>query len=151
MERLPGRPERRPEAGHTRLITVDGEDTTGKSPDAYRTIGEASQAIGVPQHVLRFWETRFSQVRPIKRAGNRRYYRPGDIALLKRIRQLLHEEGYSIRGVQKLLRAEGAKAVIAGGATDRVDAPAEARQPSANDPELRDLLGELVRIRNMLR
>jgi DNA-binding transcriptional MerR regulator len=130
---------------------VDGEDRTGKSPDAYRTIGEASDAIGVPQHVLRFWETRFSQVRPLKRAGNRRYYRPGDIVLLKRIRQLLHEEGYSIRGVQKLLRSAGAKAVIEGGAADRADTPPDTRQASADDAELRDVLGELVRIRNMLR
>jgi len=130
---------------------VDGEDRTGKSPDAYRTIGEASDAIGVPQHVLRFWETRFSQVRPIKRAGNRRYYRPGDIALLKRIRKLLHEEGYSIRGVQKLLRSEGAKAVIEGGAEARSEMPPPARETSGNEAELRDVLGELVRIRNMLR
>jgi len=130
---------------------VEGEDRTGKSPDAYRTIGEASDAIGVPQHVLRFWETRFSQVRPIKRAGNRRYYRPGDIALLKRIRQLLHEEGYSIRGVQKLLRAEGAKAVIAGFVPARSETSVATGEQSADDPELRDILGELVRIRNMLR
>jgi DNA-binding transcriptional MerR regulator len=130
---------------------VDGDDRTGKSPDAYRTIGEASEAIGVPQHVLRFWETRFSQVRPVKRAGNRRYYRPGDIALLIRIRQLLHEDGYSIRGVQRLLRSAGAKAVVEGAPVDEARAPADARPPSGDDGELRAVLGELMKIRDLLR
>ena len=130
---------------------MDGDDRTGKSPDAYRTIGEASDAIGVPQHVLRFWETRFSQVRPVKRAGNRRYYRPDDIALLKRIRQLLHEEGYSIRGVQRLLRSSGAKAVVEGAPVEETRAPAPSRKPPGDDGELRDVLGELVRIRDLLR
>ncbi len=132
---------------------MDGEDRTGKSPDAYRTIGEASEAIGVPQHVLRFWETRFSQVRPVKRAGNRRYYRPGDIALLKRIRQLLHEEGYSIRGVQRLLRSSGVKAVIAGESADGATGPQAAGAPQSGErnAELRSVLGELARIRDLLR
>ncbi len=130
---------------------MDVEDRTGKSPDAYRTIGEASEAIGVPQHVLRFWETRFPQVRPVKRAGNRRYYRPGDIALLKRIRQLLHEEGYSIRGVQRLLRSSGAKAVVEGAPADEANAPSDAPAPSGEDGELRAVLGELVKIRELLK
>ena len=136
---------------------MDGEDRTGKSPDAYRTIGEASDAIGVPQHVLRFWETRFSQIRPVKRAGNRRYYRPVDIALLKRIRELLHVEGYSIRGVQRLLKSSGVKAVVDGASVDgppaespgraRLDAPA----PPGGEAELRAVLGELVKIRDLLK
>jgi DNA-binding transcriptional MerR regulator len=136
---------------------VDGEDRTGKSPDAYRTIGEASEAIGVPQHVLRFWETRFSQVRPVKRAGNRRYYRPGDLALLKRIRQLLHEEGYSIRGVQRLLKASGAKAAVEGAPADEAraptdtTAPSDAGAPSGDDAQLRAVLGELLQIRDLLK
>ena len=130
---------------------MDVEDRTGKSPDAYRTIGEASEAIGVPQHVLRFWETRFSQIRPVKRAGNRRYYRPGDIALLKRIRQLLHEDGYSIRGVQRLLRASGAKAVIEGVPEGDVRPPPDAPAASRDDRELRAVLGELVKIRDLLK
>ncbi len=80
-----------------------------KSPEAFRTISEASDELGVPQHVLRFWETRFSFVRPMKRAGGRRFYRPQDIAVLATIRRLLHEEGYTIKGVQKLHREHGFK------------------------------------------
>lgn len=73
------------------------------SEPAYRTISEVAEQIGVPQHVLRFWETRFPQIQPLKRGGNRRYYRPQDIALLTRINRLLHTDGYTIKGVQKLL------------------------------------------------
>nr|WP_295664233.1 MerR family transcriptional regulator [Polymorphobacter sp.] len=73
------------------------------SEPAYRTISEVAEQIGVPQHVLRFWETRFPQIQPLKRGGNRRYYRPQDIALLTRINRLLHSDGYTIKGVQKLL------------------------------------------------
>jgi DNA-binding transcriptional MerR regulator len=79
-----------------------------KSPDAFRTISEAADELDVPQHVLRFWETRFSQIKPMKRAGGRRYYRPADIELLKGIRSLLYKEGYTIRGVQKILKEDGA-------------------------------------------
>lgn len=78
-----------------------------KSPEAFRTISEVGRMLEVPTHVLRFWETRFSQIRPIKRAGGRRYYRPSDIELLSGIRRLLHEEGMTIRGVQKILREQG--------------------------------------------
>lgn len=86
-----------------------------KSPDAFRTISEAAEELDVPQHVLRFWETRFSQIKPMKRAGGRRYYRPGDIELLKGIRSLLYKEGYTIRGVQKILKEDGAVYVSAVG------------------------------------
>jgi DNA-binding transcriptional MerR regulator len=79
----------------------------GKSPEAFRTISEVSVELDVPQHVLRFWESRFSQVRPIKRAGGRRFYRPEDVALLKGIRSLLYSDGYTIKGVQKVLRDKG--------------------------------------------
>ncbi|MGK9169704.1 MerR family transcriptional regulator [Inquilinus limosus] len=75
-----------------------------KSATAYRTISEVSDDLAVPQHVLRFWETKFSQVRPLKRGGGRRYYRPEDVQLLRRIRRLLYEEGYTIKGVQRLLK-----------------------------------------------
>ena len=75
-----------------------------KSGDAFRTISEVSASLDIPQHVLRFWETKFSQVKPMKRAGGRRYYRPGDIVLLGAIRSLLYDDGYTIKGVQKLLR-----------------------------------------------
>ncbi|NKD87030.1 MerR family transcriptional regulator [Haematospirillum sp. 15-248] len=74
-----------------------------KSENAFRTIGEVSEDLGVPQHVLRFWETQFSQIKPLKRGGGRRYYRPEDIALLVDIRSCLYDQGYTIRGVQKLL------------------------------------------------
>jgi DNA-binding transcriptional MerR regulator len=78
-----------------------------KSDTAFRTIGEVSGEIGVPQHVLRYWETRFPQLKPITRAGNRRYYRPEDVALVRRIHGLLNAEGYTVKGVQKLLAAKG--------------------------------------------
>jgi DNA-binding transcriptional MerR regulator len=86
---------------------------SGKSASAFRTISEVAAEVGVPQHVLRFWETRFFQLRPLKRAGGRRYYRPEDVAFLHRVRRLLYEEGYTIKGVQKLLRA-GSKEVETG-------------------------------------
>ena len=79
-----------------------------KAPDAFRTISEVADEINVPQHVLRFWESRFSQIHPMKRGGGRRYYRPDDVALLRGVRHLLYGEGYTIRGVQRILREEGA-------------------------------------------
>ncbi|MFZ5609760.1 MAG: MerR family transcriptional regulator [Pseudomonadota bacterium] len=85
---------------------------TEKSAQAFRTISEVSDALGVPQHVLRFWETRFSQLRPLKRGGNRRYYRPEDIDLLRTISHLHYTDGYTIKGIQKLLRDKGAKALV---------------------------------------
>ena len=85
-----------------------------KGPEAFRSISEASDALGVPQHVLRFWETKFSFIRPMKRAGGRRFYRPQDIAVLAEVRRLLHEEGYTIKGVQKLHRELGARRFLAG-------------------------------------
>ncbi len=80
-----------------------------KSPDAFRTISEVAADLNVPQHVLRFWETKFTQIRPLKRGGGRRYYRPDDVELLRRIRSLLYSEGYTIKGVQKVLRETGGK------------------------------------------
>lgn len=74
-----------------------------KSPSAFRTIGELAEELGLPQHILRYWETRFPQLKPLQRAGNRRYYRPEDVALAKRIDGLLNREGYTVKGVQKLL------------------------------------------------
>lgn len=82
-----------------------------KAPDAFRTISEVSETLDVPQHVLRFWEAKFTQVKPLKRAGGRRYYRPEDIDLLKGVRGLLYNEGFTIKGVQKVLREQGAKHV----------------------------------------
>ena len=80
--------------------------TGEKAPDAFRTIGELSAELGVAQHILRYWETKFPQLRPLQRAGNRRYYRSADIALARRIHRLLNEEGYTVKGVQKLLRSK---------------------------------------------
>lgn len=81
--------------------------STRKSPTAFRTIGEASEELGVPQHVLRFWETKFSQLKPLKRAGGRRYYRPEDMELLTRIRDLLYQEGFTIKGAKRSLSQKG--------------------------------------------
>jgi DNA-binding transcriptional MerR regulator len=78
-----------------------------KDPGALLTIGELSQELGVPQHILRYWETRFPQLKPMQRAGNRRYYRPADVQLARKIYRLLNQEGYTVRGVQKLLREKG--------------------------------------------
>ena len=83
-----------------------------KGPEAFRTISEAADEIGVPQHVLRFWESKFSFIRPMKRAGGRRFYRPQDISVLSGVRRLLHDEGYTIKGVQKLHRDEGVKRLL---------------------------------------
>lgn len=85
--------------------------TRAKSPEAFRTISEVSSELDVPQHVLRFWESRFAQVRPVKRAGGRRYYRPEDVDLLRGIRALLYSDGFTIRGVQKILRDKGLRHV----------------------------------------
>ena len=113
----------------------------GKSDQAFRTISELAAELGVPQHILRYWETRFPQLKPLQRAGNRRYYRPADVALARRIHRLLNEEGYTVRGVQQLL------------ASDRggdVPAPAQPEQPAAEEfpaetlRRIRDLLADAI-------
>lgn len=83
-----------------------------KSPNAFRTISEVADSIGIPQHVLRFWESKFNQIKPMKRGGGRRYYRPEDVEVIDAIRGLLHDDGYTIKGAQKLLREHGVKAVV---------------------------------------
>lgn len=107
-------------------MTDDGDDTggrrNGKSEAAFRTISEVADELDVPQHVLRFWEGKFPQVKPLKRGGGRRYYRPEDVALLRRIRDLLYSEGYTIKGVQKLLKEGGAR-------DGHAPAPARAAEP----------------------
>ena len=113
-----------------------------KSPDAYRTISEVAEGMDLPQHVLRFWETRFPQIKPLKRGGGRRYYRPDDIELLRVIKRLLYSEGYTIKGVQKLLKEQGAQALVrsAEGAPPRPTGsppPASAAPRPPNDPPLR--------------
>lgn len=105
-----------------------------KSPDAFRTISEAAEELNVPQHVLRFWETRFTQIKPMKRAGGRRYYRPADVDLLKGIRGLLYSEGYTIRGVQKILKEEGSPYVIGVGRGEIVPRKREGELTGAPPP-----------------
>jgi DNA-binding transcriptional MerR regulator len=97
-----------------------------KGPDAFRTISEVAQDLELPQHVLRFWETRFAQIKPLKRGGGRRYYRPDDVDLLRGIRHLLYGDGYTIRGVQQILREQGVRHVQAIGREAEVSAPAPA-------------------------
>ena len=128
--------------------TVSGR--VSKSPDAFRTIREVSEELDVPQHVLRFWETKFNQVRPLKRGGGRRYYRPEDVDLLRRIRALLYADGYTIRGVQKLMRETGGKKTDAGPAPEFA---AQAPTRSASKPVERgkEILAELETLRDMLR
>jgi DNA-binding transcriptional MerR regulator len=102
-----------------------------KSPDAFRTISEAADELDLPQHVLRFWETRFATIKPLKRGGGRRYYRPEDVLLLKGIRHLLYDQGFTIKGVQKILKDQGARAVAAIGSGGSVDAlPPPTPEPS---------------------
>ncbi len=110
-------------------------DAPGKSEHAFRTISELAADLSVPQHILRYWETRFPQLRPLQRAGNRRYYRPADVALAQRIHRLLNQEGYTIRGVQQLLAGNGGS-------------EAAAAAPSA--PQGESSARELLAIRNML-
>ncbi len=113
----------------------------GKSAAAFRTISEVSQDLDVPQHVLRFWESKFTPVRPLKRGGGRRYYRPEDVDLLRRIRNLLYADGYTIKGVQRLLREGHGKLE-----------PAPAAAPVADDHQvLEAVLDDLVEMRDLLR
>jgi DNA-binding transcriptional MerR regulator len=120
-----------------------------KAPDAFRTISEVADDLDVPQHVLRFWESRFPQIKPMKRAGGRRYYRPDDVDLLRGIRHLLYGEGYTIRGVQRILREQGPKfvqAVWEPGAAQPATGPGEetqADEPLAPDEAARTLFGLL--------
>lgn len=104
-----------------------------KAQGAFRTISEVADKLDVQQHVLRFWETKFSQVRPLKRGGGRRYYRPEDVALLERIHHLLYTEGYTIKGVQKLMKGQGKQQIIAD-ANNENPAPLAA-QPKVPAPE----------------
>ena len=109
-----------------------------KAPDAFRTISEVAAELGVPQHVLRFWESRFGQIRPLKRAGGRRYYRPEDIELLRGIQHLLYGEGYTIRGVQRILRENGPRHVAAIGRGGAEAAAALAAVPARGDGDDED-------------
>ncbi len=107
-ERGPGRGAE-PPGGEPDATGLAGRGRPKKAPNAFRTISEVADDLHIPQHVLRFWETKFTQVKPLKRGGGRRYYRPDDIALLRRISDLLYIQGYTIKGVQRLLRESGGK------------------------------------------
>jgi DNA-binding transcriptional MerR regulator len=121
-----------------------------KGPNAFRTISEAADELGVPQHVLRFWETKFSFIRPMKRAGGRRFYRPQDIAVLSGVRALLHAEGYTIKGVQKLHREQGLTHVIAAGLGDNGSASLDALAGASLDSLPRGDLADEARDRLVL-
>jgi DNA-binding transcriptional MerR regulator len=116
-----------------------------KGPEAFRTISEAADELHVPQHVLRFWETKFAFIRPMKRAGGRRFYRPSDIAVLRGVRRLLHDEGYTIKGVQRLHREEGLRRLVSAGG-EAGPAPAERASAAPSAPIAgRDSLYEALR------
>ncbi|MBK8209606.1 MAG: MerR family transcriptional regulator [Rhodospirillales bacterium] len=132
----------------------------GKSAAAFRTIAEVAAELELPAHVLRFWESKFPQIKPLKRRGGRRYYRPEDVALLRRIRSLLHTEGYTIKGVQRLLRESGGRVPLppaeAAGDNQASATPSPAtfvEQPAPSDSRnsLRALLTELEALRSLLR
>lgn len=142
---------------------MDAPDTTAsrrpaKSEAAFRTISEVSEDLDVPQHVLRFWESKFAQIKPLKRGGGRRYYRPEDVVLLGHIRDLLYRDGYTIRGVQKLLREPGARGRMEAGEaaeTSQSQTPEAAAEPpeepsSGRDEALRGVVGELLELRRLL-
>lgn len=123
---------------------------TVKDPEAFRTISEVSEALDVPQHILRFWETRFPQLKPLKRGGNRRYYRPADVAFASALKQLLHNDGYTVKGVQKLVADHGVAGVVAMSEGDSQAVAADA--PSTDAPAAVDmaLLQRLVALRDRL-
>jgi DNA-binding transcriptional MerR regulator len=106
-------------------------EPSAKSDQAFRTIGELAAELGLPQHILRYWETRFPQLKPLQRAGNRRYYRPADVQLAHRIHRLLNKDGYTIRGVQQLLASGGREESEQAPAAPASSPPAPASQPSA--------------------
>ena len=112
-----------------------------KSPDAFRTISEAAEELDLPQHVLRFWETRFSNIKPLKRGGGRRYYRPEDVLLLKGIRHLLYDQGFTIKGVQRILKDQGIRYVVGIG-EGRVMEPVT-HQPGEEDDKARPIAAVL--------
>ena len=135
-----------------------------KSPEAFRTISEVSKDLSLPQHVLRFWETKFTQIKPIKRGGGRRYYRPEDIKLLKGIKNLLYNDGYTIRGVQKVIKENGTRKILSqkmtnNSFTDRENGNSENNNPnnligqtlgSTKRKKLMSVLNDLVELRKKL-
>ena len=115
-----------------------GEQMADKSPDAFRTISEVADDLDLPQHVLRFWETRFTQIKPLKRGGGRRYYRPDDVALITGLKTLLYGQGYTIKGVQRILKEQGVRAVQAVGRGGVLPAAAGAASRAEAAPDTAD-------------
>jgi len=134
-----------------------------KSATAFRTISEVATELDLPQHVLRFWETKFNAIKPMKRGGGRRYYRPGDVVLLKRIRGLLYDDGYTIKGVQKLLREGGGKTGLPAAEVKAAEArqspssevstspPGDSAEVERDFAELKSIIAELEDIQTLLR
>ena len=151
----PAKTHRSDDSDDARAANRAPSQRRGKSAGAFRTISEVADELGVPQHVLRFWETKFLQVKPLKRGGGRRYYRPEDVALLSEIRALLYEDGYTIRGVQKLFREGGVKPRENGAPGNGSAAPASAAAPAGDDHaggshQLEDVIDELAALRDRL-
>ena len=134
---------------------LTGSRRGGKSPGAFRTISEVSNDLEVPPHVLRFWETKFPQIKPLKRGGGRRYYRPEDVSLLRQIRQLLYNDGYTIKGVQRLLKEGALKNTVQSGVVI-ANEPNEQKRPqnsttsSQEKAALRSIVDELQALRKLL-
>lgn len=134
-----------------------------KSPSAFRTISEVGEILGIPAHVLRFWESKFTQIKPVKRGGGRRYYRPEDVALIRTVQHLLHEQGMTIKGAQKVLRERGVKAIVAmgqelldsGPAPEAVAAPvaktAVSPPPSTRNPQLETIFARLLEMQKSIK
>jgi DNA-binding transcriptional MerR regulator len=148
VDRAPARPV-------TPLDAVHDPAAREKSPQAFRTISEVAEDLDTPAHVLRFWETKFPHLNPLKRGGGRRYYRPADVALLKGIRALLYAEGLTIKGLQKVFREKGPRYVAAVGAglspepDDAAPEPAPAHEAAA--PGLAQVIARLEAVRDRLR
>ena len=119
-------------------------DASRKSDQAFRTIGELAAELDVPQHILRYWETRFPQLKPLQRAGNRRYYRPADVELARRIHQLLNRDGYTIRGVQQLLESRGLAAPVAAPVAAAANETESHERPAVAFDRLRAIRRSLV-------
>ena len=124
--------------------------SSSKSPRAFRTISEVSGELDVPQHVLRFWESKFTQISPTKRGGGRRYYRPEDINMLVQIRDLLYDDGYTIKGVQKLLDGDNRKRNKGSSSSNASRSPSSLRKGIATTEQIRSIHSELVDIRKLL-
>ncbi|PCJ76763.1 MAG: MerR family transcriptional regulator [Rhodobacteraceae bacterium] len=134
-----------------------------KSPSAFRTISEVGEILGIPAHVLRFWESKFTQIKPVKRGGGRRYYRPEDVALIRTVQHLLHEQGMTIKGAQKVLRERGVKAIVAMGqelldsgpvpeaVVEPVAKAAVSPPPSTRNPQLETIFTRLLEMQKSIK